>query len=138
MELDKLAGCLEKMGNPTRLAIVRLLIKAGPDGMSVGELQNHLGIPASTLSHHILFLVTASLILQEREGRVTRCKVNMPLLNEMVRALMAECCVGNVVDLTGNQGGSSACKSGGKPVPQQSDKPGSARSKRAHADTTWI
>jgi DNA-binding transcriptional ArsR family regulator len=109
MELERLAGCLEKMGNPTRLAIVRMLIKAGPKGMSVGELQAHLGIPASTLSHHILFLVTASLILQEREGRVTRCKVNMPLLNEIVTALVAECCVGNGVVATGASGGNSAC-----------------------------
>lgn len=94
MRLEELAGYLEKLGNPTRLGIIRLLIKAGPEGMSVGSLQGHLGIPASTLSHHLLFLVTASLIRQEREGRVVRCKVNLQLLDDMVRALMAECCVG--------------------------------------------
>jgi DNA-binding transcriptional ArsR family regulator len=109
MELEKLAGCLEKMGNPTRLAIVRLLVKAGPVGMSVGELQGHLGIPASTLSHHILFLVTASLILQEREGRVMRCKVNMPLLNEIVGALIAECCTGNDAATPKDRSGIAAC-----------------------------
>ncbi|MBC7953332.1 MAG: helix-turn-helix transcriptional regulator [Rhodospirillaceae bacterium] len=94
MKLEELAGYLEKMGNPTRLGIVRLLIKAGPEGMSVGALQAHLGIPASTLSHHLLFLATSSLIHQEREGRVVRCTANLELLNQMVQALMAECCTG--------------------------------------------
>lgn len=103
MTLEELAGYLGKLGNPTRLGIVRLLIKVGPDGMSVGALQNHLGIPASTLSHHLLFLATTSLIRQEREGRVMRCKVNLQLLNDMISALMAECCIG--ID-DRNEGGS--------------------------------
>ncbi|MBP2316491.1 ArsR/SmtB family transcription factor [Azospirillum soli] len=108
MKLEELAGCLEKLGNPTRLAIVRLLIKAGPDGMTVGELQGHLAIPASTLSHHILFLVTSSLIQQERDGRMVRCKVNLPLIDDIIQALMAECCAG--VDAVGTGGGAApAC-----------------------------
>lgn len=113
MKLEELAGCLEKLGNPTRLAIVRLLIKAGPNGMTVGELQGHLAIPASTLSHHILFLVTASLIRQERDGRMVRCKVNLPLIEDIIQALMAECCVG--VDPVGSEdGGASACGARGR------------------------
>jgi ArsR family transcriptional regulator, arsenate/arsenite/antimonite-responsive transcriptional repressor len=108
MQLEELAGYLEKMGNPTRLAIVRLLIKAGPEGMSVGALQGHLGIPASTLSHHLLFLATSSLIRQEREGRVVRCTVNLELLNALVQALMAECCSG--VDVAGTPA-SGSCRS---------------------------
>jgi ArsR family transcriptional regulator, arsenate/arsenite/antimonite-responsive transcriptional repressor len=109
MKLEELAGYLEKMGNPTRLAIVRLLIKAGHEGMSVGELQNHLGIPASTLSHHILFLVTAALIQQEREGRVVRCRVNLQLLNDVIGALMAECCAGVHPAEAGDADAPSAC-----------------------------
>jgi len=94
MELDKLATCLVKLGNPTRLAIFRLLVRAGRDGMAVGELQSRLGIPASTLSHHVLFLVTAGLVIQEREGRVLRCRPNFELMNAIVKALTAECCSG--------------------------------------------
>ena len=94
MELDQLATCLEKLGNTTRLAIFRLLVRAGRDGMAVGELQSQLGIPASTLSHHLLYLMTAGLVMQEREGRVLRCRPNFELMNDIVNALTAQCCAG--------------------------------------------
>src|SRR5690348_9693905 len=94
MEIDELANCLERLGNPTRLAIFRLLVKAAPHGLPVGEIQSRLRIPGSTLSHHILFLVGSGLIHQEREGRVLRCKANIALMQEIVAALTAECCVG--------------------------------------------
>jgi DNA-binding transcriptional ArsR family regulator len=94
MAPEELANCLEKLGNPTRLAIFRLLVQAGPDGMTVGALQSHLGVPASTLSHHVLFLATVRLIRQEREGRTLRCRANLPLMHEIVTALTAQCCAG--------------------------------------------
>jgi DNA-binding transcriptional ArsR family regulator len=94
MELDKLANCLEKLGHPTRLAIFQLLVQAGANGLSVGELQDRLRIPSSTLSHHVLFLVTAGLIRQQREARVLRCWPNFDLMRGIVQALTAECCAG--------------------------------------------
>jgi predicted transcriptional regulator len=94
MDIDRLANCLEKLGNSTRLAIFKQLVKAGPEGMAVGELRNRLDIPASTLSHHILFLVTAQLVRQERHGRVLQCSPNLPLMREIVAELTAECCTG--------------------------------------------
>jgi ArsR family transcriptional regulator, arsenate/arsenite/antimonite-responsive transcriptional repressor len=94
MRLEELAACLEKLGNPTRLAVFRLLVRAGHAGMPVGELQSRLRVPASTLSHHILFLITVGLIKQEREGRVLRCKPNFDRMHAVVKALTAECCAG--------------------------------------------
>ncbi len=94
MDLDHAARCLEKLGHPTRLRIVRLLVRAGADGLSVGTVQEHLGIPASTLSHHILRLVSAELIGQERRGRILRCTANYPLLDSVVALLTEECCTG--------------------------------------------
>jgi len=94
MELEELADCLEKLGNPTRLAIFRLLVRAGRAGMAVGELQAELDVAPSTLSHHILFLVTVGLVRQEREGRVLRCKPNYDLMNAIVKGLTSECCSG--------------------------------------------
>jgi ArsR family transcriptional regulator len=94
MELEELAACLEKLGNPTRLAVFRLLVRAGRAGMAVGELQAELDVAPSTLSHHILFLVNVGLVRQEREGRVLRCKPNFDLMNAIVKALTAECCTG--------------------------------------------
>lgn len=94
MDLDQAAFCLEKLGNPTRLHIVRLLVKAGDDGLSVGEIQRHMGIPASTLSHHILHLVSAGLVRQERQGRVLRCRPSFDLIKELIAMLTEECCTG--------------------------------------------
>ncbi len=94
MDVDEAARCLDKLGNPTRLEIVRVLVRAGHDGLAVGEVQRHLGIPASTLSHHILHLVSAGLIRQEREGRVLRCKPDYDLLQALVDMLTEECCAG--------------------------------------------
>ncbi len=94
MDLDHAARCLEKLGHPTRLRIIRLLVRAVPDGLSVGAVQEHLGIPASTLSHHIVQLVSAGLIGQERRGRILRCTANYPLLDSVVALLTEECCAG--------------------------------------------
>jgi len=94
MDINQLANCLEKLGNTTRLAVFKQLVKAGPEGLSVGELRNKLDIPASTLSHHILFLVSAQLVRQERQGRILQCKPNLPLMREIVAELTAECCTG--------------------------------------------
>ena len=92
MEIDDLARCLEKLGNPTRLRIYRLLVRAGPDGLPVGKIQETLGVPASTLSHHIFHLVSAGLVTQTREGRVLRCRPNFDLMDAIVRMLTEECC----------------------------------------------
>lgn len=92
MDLKLAAECLEKLGNPARLDIFRLLVKVGHDGLPVGEIQEHLGIPASTLSHHIAKLVSVGLVEQTREGRVLRCVTNWRLMDDLMDFLTAECC----------------------------------------------
>ena len=94
MDLDQAARLLEKLGNTTRLAIFRLLVRAGPDGLAVGDLQEHLGIPASTLSHHVAHLVNAGLVRQEREGRVLRCRPDFARMDAVIGFLTEECCAG--------------------------------------------
>ena len=96
MNLNQAARCLEKLGNPTRLEIYRLLVRAGPEGLPVGALQEHLEIPASTLSHHVSHLVNAGLVHQAREGRVLRCTPNFKLMDELVGFLTEQCCQGLV------------------------------------------
>ena len=93
MELKAAAQCLEKLGNPARLEVFRLLVRAGESGLSVGEIQQHLRIPASTLSHHLAQLSRAGLLIQTREGRVLRCSPNWKLMDEVIGFLTAECCV---------------------------------------------
>ncbi|MCH7555577.1 MAG: helix-turn-helix transcriptional regulator [Proteobacteria bacterium] len=94
MDINQAALCLEKLGNPTRLAIVRLLVRAGDDGLPVGDIRRHMGVPASTLSHHILHLVSGGLIRQVRQGRVLRCKLDYALMQALVDMLTEECCAG--------------------------------------------
>ena len=53
MDLNTAANALRELGHPTRLSIYRELVRAGHEGLPVGELQKHLEIPASTLSHHL-------------------------------------------------------------------------------------
>jgi len=94
MDLDRAAICLEKLGSATRLQVFRLLVRAGPEGLPVGAIQEHLEIPASTLSHHIAHLVQAGLVRQQREGRVLRCTPNYALVDELIGFLTEECCAG--------------------------------------------
>ncbi len=94
MNIHELALCLEKLGHPNRLEIFRLLVRAGRGGLAVGEIQRHLGIPGSTLTHHIGQLVAAGLVRQTREGRVLRCTAAYERMDDIVAALTAECCAG--------------------------------------------
>jgi DNA-binding transcriptional ArsR family regulator len=97
MEIEVAARRLAELGHPARLEAFRLLIRAGCDGLAVNEIQAHLGIPQSTLSHHISHLLAAGLINQTREGRVLRCRVDYQAIKEVLRYLMEDCCAG-VVD----------------------------------------
>ena len=92
MQNDAAAACMESLGNPVRLAIFRHLVRAGTSGLPVGELQQRLEIPGSTLSHHLHHLVERHLVAQNREGRVLRCTANFGTMTGLVEFLTEECC----------------------------------------------
>ena len=94
MQIEKAAKCLAELGNSSRLSAFRLLVKAGPDGLPVKDIQTHLGIPQSTLSHHIAHLVSAGLVSQTREGRVLRCRVEYEKIQEVLSFMLEDCCSG--------------------------------------------
>jgi len=94
MEHETAAKCLAELGNTTRLAIFRYLVKMGHAGAPVGSIQKALGIPASTLSHHIARLVGVGLVKQERESRILHCMPQFDVLNELIQFLLSECCTG--------------------------------------------
>jgi DNA-binding transcriptional ArsR family regulator len=94
METNVAASCLEALGSPTRLEIYRLLVQAGPGGAVVGELQERLGIPASTLSHHLSRLVRVGLISQERQSRNLVCRANYAHMKTLLAYLSDNCCEG--------------------------------------------
>ena len=92
MDILTTASRLEALGNPTRLAIYRTLVRAGHAGAPVGKLQDALGIPASTLSHHLSKLCACDLVTQTRESTVLRCRANYDVMRELVGVLVDECC----------------------------------------------
>ena len=94
MEIDTAAKRLAELGNPWRLRAFRLLDEAGPEGLAVKDIQAHLGIPQSTLSHHLAHLLSAGLITQTREGRVLRCRVDFNATREVLAFLLEDCCSG--------------------------------------------
>jgi DNA-binding transcriptional ArsR family regulator len=89
---DTAAELLSQLGNQTRLKIVRELVRAGKTGMAVGEIQKKLGIPNSTLSHHINHLRAVGLIRQARESTVLRCFIEYGKIEDVVIFLTEECC----------------------------------------------
>lgn len=89
-----IARSLAALGHDTRLEVFRLLVRAGDEGLNVGEIGQHLGMAASTLAHHLNALVDAGLVLQERQGRqIVNC-VDYDAMRRTVSFLTAECCVG--------------------------------------------
>lgn len=103
MNFEIAASRLSALGNPTRLRLYRALVRAGDSGLSMGQVQEKLGIPASTLSHHCRALVRVDLIHQDRVGTSLICRTNYPVMRGLLDELAAECCV----DACGSETGSS-------------------------------
>ena len=93
MELEAVAKALKELGHPTRLCIYKEVVKAGYEGIAVGGVQDKLGIPASTLSHHISSLASAGLISQRREDRTLYCVAAYECLDTVIGFLRDECCI---------------------------------------------
>ena len=89
------ADMFAALGAEPRLRILRLLLSAHPGGMVVGEIQNELGIAASTLSHHLEKLKNEDLISVRRETTYLRYSANTAGLEGLLRFLYAECCTRN-------------------------------------------
>ena len=91
------ARALAALGHDARLSIFRLLVKAGEAGLRVGDIGMLLGLPPSTLAHHLSTLVEAGLVLQERQGREVFNRVDFPSMQRIVGFLTSECCSGVTV-----------------------------------------
>jgi DNA-binding transcriptional ArsR family regulator len=92
MELEKAASQLEALGNPTRLQLYRILVRAGDEGLPVGRIQEKLDIAASTLSHHLKRLVDTGLVTQERQATTLICRAHYPGMQALIGYLADECC----------------------------------------------
>ncbi len=88
------AQSLAALGHETRLTIFRLLVRAGRDGLNIGDIGNHLNMAASTLAYHLKTLVDAGLVTQERQGREVINSVDFEVMHQTVSFLTSECCAG--------------------------------------------
>ena len=94
-QVIRYADMFSAMGTEARLRIMQLLLSAHPDGMVVGEIQEELDIPNSTLSHHLEKLKNEGLVQVRRESTFLRYTANTDTLQELLRFLYAECCTRN-------------------------------------------
>lgn len=99
MTMTTYARALAALGHEARLSLFRLLVKAGDRGLRVGDLGDHLDMPASTLAHHLSALVDAGLVVQERRGREVWNRVDYVAMRDVLGFLTAECCAGVSIDL---------------------------------------
>jgi ArsR family transcriptional regulator, arsenate/arsenite/antimonite-responsive transcriptional repressor len=88
------ARALAALGHDARLAIFRLLVKAGDDGLRVGDIGGHLGLAPSTLAHHLSTLVEAGLVVQDKQGREVFNRVDFAAMHRVLGFLTSECCAG--------------------------------------------
>jgi len=94
-KIARYADMFGALANDARLRILRLLLSAHPDGMIAGDIQAELGIPNSTLSHHLEKLRSEDLARVRREGSFLWYTANTAALQEILTFLYAECCTRN-------------------------------------------
>ncbi len=94
-QLAKYSDMFSAMGTEARLRIMQLLLSAHPDGLVVGEVQEALEIPSSTLSHHLDKLKNEGLVEVRRESTFLRYTANTDALQQLLQFLYAECCTRN-------------------------------------------
>lgn len=91
---DWAVGALGALSHPTRLAVFRMLVQAGPDGLIAGQIAARADVPPSTLSHHLALLERSGLIRSERESRVIHYRADYAGMRRLLGFLMQDCCQG--------------------------------------------
>ena len=86
------------LGNETRLAIYRLLVRAGQPGRNVSDIRDRLEMPASTLSHHLHKLIRVGLVQQERQGTTLICRADYSVMASTFEVFAQECCIDEEAD----------------------------------------
>lgn len=94
MQSSAAVEALGALAQEHRLALFRLLVQAGENGLPAGAIADALGVPNSSLSFHLAQLSKAGLITQERRHRSLIYRANYPAMNALVAYLMENCCAG--------------------------------------------
>ena len=94
METKAAIDALQSLAQETRLAIFRMLVQAGPEGMPAGDIGAALDVPGPTLSFHLNHLSHAGLIARRRDGRSLWYSVQFEQVRSLLAFLMEDCCQG--------------------------------------------
>ncbi|HEY4117658.1 MAG TPA: metalloregulator ArsR/SmtB family transcription factor [Byssovorax sp.] len=90
--IDHHAAQLSALGHPVRLKVLRFVVQAGDDGAVAGQIQDHVDLPASTLSHHLKRLVDAGLLTTWGEGTFHHYAADYRALRELTDFVWEDCC----------------------------------------------
>lgn len=90
----RIARALAALGHEARLEVFRLLVRAGEEGLIVGDIATNTKLPLSTLAHHLRTLVSAGLVVQERRGREVVNRADFAAVDSTLSFLTSECCQG--------------------------------------------
>ncbi len=90
--LERHAEQLSALGHPVRLQILRFVVQGGDGGTAAGEIQSHVSLPASTLSHHLKRLVDAGLLTSRPEGTYHYYAPDYSVLRKLTNYLWEDCC----------------------------------------------
>jgi len=94
METSQVIDALAALAQSSRLAIYRLLVERGPEGLPAGAIAEKLDLPAATLSFHLAHLSRASLVQGRQDGRFVIYSANFQSMNALVGFLTDNCCAG--------------------------------------------
>lgn len=98
---------LAALAQESRLAVFRLLVEQGPEGLPAGQIGERLGVPAATLSFHLKELSHAGLVQSRQAGRFVFYSANYPAMNDLIGFLTENCCAGSPCAVT--TGGGQCC-----------------------------
>ena len=87
-------NALSAISQESRLAVFRLLVQAGSDGLVASKISEHLGIPPSSLSFHLKELTHAKLLVSKQDGRFVIYAANFDTMNDLLAFLTENCCGG--------------------------------------------
>jgi ArsR family transcriptional regulator, arsenate/arsenite/antimonite-responsive transcriptional repressor len=95
MQTKNIISALAALAQESRLTIFRLLVQAGPAGLSAGKISEATGIPPSSLSFHLKELTHANMVIPRNESRFVIYAANFDTMNELIAFLTENCCGGS-------------------------------------------
>ncbi|NNE89080.1 MAG: helix-turn-helix transcriptional regulator [Silicimonas sp.] len=93
LDITRAASTFAALGSEQRLAVLRVLVRAGPEGLAIGALGKRSGVTGSTLTHHMKILAAADLVEQVKDGRRIICiGAAYDRMQALSDYLLQECC----------------------------------------------